>query len=575
MQALQLPTVFQQSYLNSESYPQNLFYKSTLTYRTALQAFKDRLDAVAPDLFVNDESKVEVSFRDLQNDSGRALEKWNIHTASKLTDWLGLETVTDPADATKLVIVARKADPKSRFIYVYGEHSRAPLKITRDMLAQILTFHQVMPIYLDFISVFGAQSEPRDRRFSGFREQSTLSDPPRGLAIPSLGRSGRQYQLCYNLKSVALVSKDATNPRFHEWSIRPAVIHHQFDIVTGTSLWIVTKGNRDLHERYKELTGNEARPEDRSFGTVGECLRSSLAAHLMFCHWSTENWRWYMLWLETVIEEETSMVILGARGPGHSYHRSKPEHVQHLQLWEDKTNEVIMVLEANVDIMKSLCRFYDGLRSNKDVPQSLKDECGLDIVTFIGQIEDMSSDFKMQIARAKLLVKITNDRKEMVIQHLQSQATERMERLNQNMEKEAIVMRIITLVTLVYLPATFVSVSHNALPVLRTPDRRLTRGRGNQTFFSTDIIKYQNQNGGPPTDGTFSKTAMYRWLQVTLPLTLATMGAAIVSLKLTERRRQQQQRPAGYKLWKKWARSKADEVELSKLFSRRSSDSVV
>lgn len=163
-----------------------------------------------------------------------------------------------------------------------------------------------MPIYLDFISVFGAQSEPRDRRFSGFREQSSLSDPPRGLAVPSLGRSGRQYQLCYNFKSVALVSKDSTKLKFNEWSIRPAVIHHQFDIENGTSLWIVTKGNHDLQERYKELTGKDGRPEDKSFATVQQCFRSSLAVHLMFCHWATEEWRWYILWLETVIEEEVS-----------------------------------------------------------------------------------------------------------------------------------------------------------------------------------------------------------------------------------------------------------------------------
>lgn len=172
------------------------------------------------------------------------------------------------------------------------------------MLTQILTFHQVMPVYLDFISVFGAQSEPRDRRFSGFREQTTLTDTPRGLAVPELGRSGRQYQLCYNLKSVALKSEDKKNVNLSEWSIRQAAIHHQFDVVEGTTLWIVTKGNLDLQERYKELTGKDGRPEDKSFGTVDQCFRSSLAAHLLYCHWSTEDWRWYILWLENVIEEE-------------------------------------------------------------------------------------------------------------------------------------------------------------------------------------------------------------------------------------------------------------------------------
>ena len=54
---------------------------------------------------------------------------------------------------------------------------------------------------------------------------------------------------------------------------------------------------------------------------------------------------------------------------------------------------------------------------------------------------------------------IISDRKELVLQHLQSQASERTEQLNRNLEREAVVMRIITIVTLIYLPATFVSVS--------------------------------------------------------------------------------------------------------------------
>ena len=194
--------------------------------------------------------------------------------------------------------------------YIYGEHSRAHLKIFRDMLTQILTYHQVMPAYLDFVSVFGAQSEPHDLRFAGFREQVTLADPPRGPMMPSLGRSGRQYQLCYNLKCVTLKVEDQTNSKLNEWSIRQAAIHHQFDLVEGTTLWIVTKGNLDLQERFKELTGKTGRPEDKAFGTAEECFRSSLAAHLLYCHWSTEDWRWYIRWLERVIEDEVSLACI-------------------------------------------------------------------------------------------------------------------------------------------------------------------------------------------------------------------------------------------------------------------------
>ena len=53
-----------------------------------------------------------------------------------------------------------------------------------------------------------------------------------------------------------------------------------------------------------------------------------------------------------------------------------------------------------------------------------------------------------------------------MLQHLSSQTTETMEKLTLSMheigrlsQKETIAMRIITVVTLIYLPATFVSVS--------------------------------------------------------------------------------------------------------------------
>lgn len=56
-----------------------------------------------------------------------------------------------------------------------------------------------------------------------------------------------------------------------------------------------------------------------------------------------------------------------------------------------------------------------------------------------------------------------------VLQHLQSQTTQKMENLTKSMhnigvgsQKEAIIMRIITAVTLIYLPGTFVSVSSRA-----------------------------------------------------------------------------------------------------------------
>ncbi|KAI9795256.1 MAG: hypothetical protein M1833_007278 [Piccolia ochrophora] len=519
MSTLALPEPFKQSYESAESYPLNLVYQTS--YFNALHAYQTRLDDAEPKLFTKKDAEVFVPFRDVLS-TGQGFEKQNILDDEALKAWLGDKSTTRSG------ALATKKDRKCRFIFISSGHSRAPLKITRRMLVRILSYHQVMPSYLDFISVFGSHRLSRELRFSGFREQTLLTHPPDGLAVRNLGRTGRQFQLCYNLKAVACLSNASTTIKNKEWSIRQAAFHHQFDVVEGTTLWIITKGNLDMKERIQSLTSKDGRQEDRSFGTLEECFKSSLAVHLLYCHWSMEEWRWYIQWLEDVIDLE------GPRGVREAQHNYTSRDLQTVQNYEDKTNEAIMILEANADVLKALCKFYETLKENQDFPP--RRTCYENINIFSTQVDDIIYDSKMQVSRAKLLVRITADRKNLVLQHLQSQTTDKMEALTRSMhsigimsQKEAIAMRIITVVTLIYLPATFVS-----------------------TFFSADIVKYQDEKDevifkkGPASDppkpfgGSFSKVALERWLQVALPLTALTLVGALFFFKRADRKRKRE-----------------------------------
>lgn len=102
-------------------------------------------------------------------------------------------------------------------------------------------------------------------------------------------------------------------------------------------------------------------------------------------------------------------------------------------------------------------------------------------------------------------------------------------------QKEAIAVRIITVLTLIYLPATFVSVS---LKTVSSSCKWLTNPK---SFFSTDVVKYQDPNQGASQDAqesysSFSKLAMFRWLQVALPLTAITLALGWLGYKWAERR---------------------------------------
>jgi hypothetical protein len=114
-------------------------------------------------------------------------------------------------------------------------------------------------------------------------------------------------------------------------------------------------------------------------------------------------------------------------------------------------------------------------------------------------------------------------------------------------QKDTIIMRIITVVTLIYLPATFVSVSCTDKSCL---DWNLHLQK--KTFFSTDVVKYQIGDAADASSLTpsipassFSSLAMNRWLQVSdndifcverthdeqvsLPLTSFTLLAAFLA----------------------------------------------
>lgn len=152
------------------------------------------------------------------------------------------------------------------------------------------------------------------------------------------------------------------------------------------------------------------------------------------------------------------MAVNGLRGEGYAHKVYEPWDIQDLQHWQDEINAAVMILESNAKIVNALRSFYENLVSRSDFPHTLRTACGDHMYAFFSQLDEIMSDFDMQITRAKLLAKITNDRKELVLQHLHSQASERTERLNNNLEREAMLMRIVTIVTLLYLPATFVSV---------------------------------------------------------------------------------------------------------------------
>ncbi|CAI6340154.1 unnamed protein product [Periconia digitata] len=264
-----------QSCENFDHYPRNVVQNAVLSH--TLRSYYDRLKSEEKLLF--NEKQAAVDFLDSGHSSHGFI-------STCMTSLANLKNVLNEEWQAK-------GDPKCRFVFLHSPHSRAPLRISRNMLSFLLTYYQVMPSFLDFIFPFGHQIEAKDFYFSGLRDDSRLEQRHRGLTIPRLNRSGNEIRFCYNLRSV---ERSTSQPGL-QWSIRQCAVYHSFDVETGKSLWINVKANKLIKNRIEEATSD---PTFDSSGTVqtAAAFSSSLSIHLLLCDWSSENWRWYLNDLE-------------------------------------------------------------------------------------------------------------------------------------------------------------------------------------------------------------------------------------------------------------------------------------
>lgn len=237
-----------------------------------------------------------------------SLDFWDLHDgqreftpvrATSLGDMRPLccvGTSTDGQNAVK--------HPICRFLFLYSKNSRSRLYTTRDMLMLALSYHQVLPWFLEFLFPFGKQTEQHDFRFSSLRHKSYVDYEPT-LAVKHLDRSGQDIHMCYNLKAVEPTSTNKLMP----WSVRQTVIYHSFDTINGQSFWIVLKGNNSMSEDLRPETNRMRWQGDDVSKTRELSFTACLQTHLSVCGWACENWRPYINHLQIKMDQLTNQSI--------------------------------------------------------------------------------------------------------------------------------------------------------------------------------------------------------------------------------------------------------------------------
>lgn len=462
------------------------------------------------------------------------------------------------------------------------------------MLRKLLTYYQVTAGVLDQLLSYGYREYEQDFSACGFRAEVRISPKDKGLVLPELGRSGRNFQICYTLRTM---ERDKL-----KWKMRQTSTYHSFDVVSGNAFWLILKADTKMRDRIRASIEESKSKQMAPYGTSSQCLKSAMASHLIMCDWAGENWRECIGEMEQEVHSLTHKAIdydirapklavsrtqttnvsaqpsprLSSKARTFSFNRAgtfssffsrrntgtvqgqdglrgidldpiadndednasdaeesdgEPIEVfsfkdmQTIQSIEERANSALLVLRTNADTLGQLKEFYTSLDQFEGWPHDLNEQYRGQTTHFASRVSNVEYDLRLQQARLETLTRLLADRKALlyaifeyqnalVNQELSNRAqesqrqmedmTRHMSTLTEKTQQETVSMRIITLVTLFFLPGTFIS-----------------------TLMSTPIIQFTSPgNAEPaPSQEVFSLQALRLFFTITAPLMVATFIA--------------------------------------------------
>jgi len=164
------------------------------------------------------------------------------------------------------------------------------------MLLKLMAHHHVSPCYLKLITSFCYDSTASDPNIGSFYSKTYFKSF--GPKVARLGRSGRHFQMAFQLTSYYKDSDRVDNETRFTWAKYRAAVYHHFDIEEARSLWIITTPRRsEPRSEERELWRGIDESANKSFATASTheaWLKANLGVFLALADWSWSRWCVYV-----------------------------------------------------------------------------------------------------------------------------------------------------------------------------------------------------------------------------------------------------------------------------------------
>lgn len=378
--------------------------------------------------------------------------------------------------------------------FVRQRHSYSPLSVTYAQFEALLKIQQVSPQFKDYILYMGERQ----------REMEVV--PPRLRWRRDFSRnSGTDVstdECMYGLRYIELNGRGNYDHPTSRWSLRQTAVQCSYRALDNTAAWILIAPSQIAEARL-----------NRHLSSITEwSTQTQFEIHLLLFDSAIANWRPYLVDIGAELDQHKAR-ILGAtpddRGPITMLDWGQR---QELLLLDQKLLNASVVIKSTSNNVRTLRGFHDSVRKKRGESQNLTNDSFSIFLEQLGELDHLLERVEALRSElhgiADLVASFLDLRNGFALQSLAKESAkenEEVRKLNESMHKlaerstqDSAAVKVLTILTLIYLPATVVS-----------------------NFFSTSFV---NSVSSPTAPAHISVSNDW-WIFVaaSLPLTLLTL----------------------------------------------------
>jgi hypothetical protein len=337
--------------------------------------------------------------------------------------------------------------------FIRQRHSYSPLTITNELFDSLLLEKNVSPQFRDYVL------------YMGEREREVEVVPPklrwRMVTTPPVHGGHPTFECMYGLRFVELNGRGNTSQPTSRWSFRQTAVYCCFGAVPKGATWIFVTPSRLAQER---LDGYASFTHETSV--------NPFEIHLVLLDTAMVNWRHYLVDLAAEIDQHAAQSLGASPDNQGPISMADCGESQALMILDDKLQNAAIAIKSTMENVKA---HLDCHRSVQEAAPKDEEPTGTFVVSsFMEQLQELDMlTMRVEALRVRLqgITSLVSSFLELnngfALQSLAKESrkenqemrmlSERMHALTQKSTQDAVAIKVLTILTLIYLPTTVVS----------------------------------------------------------------------------------------------------------------------